>query len=52
MFDSFEFTKYAAAVLSALLVIVSIDHPFAGAVRVEPHALHDVVVDLTHRQGR
>jgi len=39
-------------IFSALLVIVSIDHPFAGAVRVEPHALHDVVVDLTHRQGR
>ena len=39
-------------IFSALLVVVSIDHPFAGAVRVEPDALHDVVIDLTHRQGR
>ena len=42
----------ALLIFSALLVVVSIDHPFAGAVRVEPDALHDVVVDLTHRQGR
>ncbi len=42
----------ALLIFSALLVVVSIDHPFAGAVRVAPDAIHDVVTDLTHRQPR
>ena len=42
----------ALLIFSALLVVVSIDHPFAGAVKVKPDAIHDVVTDLTHRQPR
>ena len=33
-------------IVSSLLVVVSIDHPFAGAVRVEPVAILEVIEDL------
>jgi len=33
-------------IFSGLLVIVSIDHPFAGAVKVQPEALSAVLEDF------
>ena len=35
-----------ALIFSGLLVIIAIDHPFAGSVRVEPEALASVLEDL------
>ena len=36
----------AMLILSGLLVIVTIDHPFTGAVKVQPEALLVVIHDL------
>jgi hypothetical protein len=36
----------ALLIFSGLLVIVSIDHPFAGTVKVEPVAIFEVLQDL------
>ena len=41
----------AMLIFSALLVIVSIDHPFAGGVKVGPDALFDVMEDLGHTRA-
>jgi hypothetical protein len=35
-------------IFSGLLIIVTIDHPFTGAVKVEPEALLEVIHDLGH----
>jgi hypothetical protein len=37
----------AALICSGLLVIVAIDHPFAGSVKVKPEALENVLADFT-----
>jgi hypothetical protein len=44
----------ALLIFSGLLVIVSIDHPFAGVVKVEPVAIVEVLEDLgrSHAVGR
>ena len=42
----------ALLVFSGLFVIVAIDHPFAGAARVPPHALVDVLHDLGNHGTR
>jgi len=38
----------ALLVTSALLIVVAIDHPFSGSVKVEPDALVDVLQDFAH----
>jgi hypothetical protein len=44
----------ALLIFSGLLVIVSIDHPFTGVVKVEPVAIFEVLEDLgrSHAVGR
>ena len=44
----------ALLIVSGLLIIVSIDHPFSGAVKVEPLAILEVLEDLggSHAVGR
>ena len=37
----------SALICSGLLVIVTIDHPFAGGVKVKPEALENVLADFT-----
>jgi len=41
----------ALLIFSGLFVIVSIDHPFSGAVQVPPHALADVLHDFGPRNA-
>jgi len=41
----------ALLIFSGLFVIVAIDHPFSGSVRVPPHALVDVLHDLGSHTG-
>lgn len=38
----------ALLVTSALLIVVAIDHPFSGSVKVGPEALADVLEDFAH----
>lgn len=38
-------------ICSGLLVIVAIDHPFAGSVKVAPEALDNVLADFTARES-
>lgn len=38
----------ALLVTSALLIVVAIDHPFSGSVKVGPEALADVLQDFAH----
>jgi hypothetical protein len=37
----------SALICSGLLVIIAIDHPFAGSVKVKPEALENVLTDFT-----
>jgi hypothetical protein len=39
----------SALILSGLLVIVAIDHPFAGSVKVDPEPLAAVLADFGNK---
>ena len=41
----------AFLIFSALLLIVAIDHPFAGPVKVHPDALHVVQEEFGQQRG-
>ena len=39
-------------IFSALLMVIAIDYPFAGSVKVEPHALSATLEDFKVGSGR
>jgi hypothetical protein len=40
------------SIFSALLIVIAIDYPFAGSVKVEPHSLLAVLEDFKIGSGR